>query len=57
MGVVVPLGVLSRGSNKAVIRKDLIEENLHDAVIGLPEKLFYCSGIAAAILIFKKNEY
>ncbi|MFA0810870.1 type I restriction-modification system subunit M [Microbulbifer epialgicus] len=56
MGVVVPLGVLFRGSNEAIIRKRLIEENLLDAVIGLPEKLFYGSGIAAAILIFKKKK-
>ncbi|GAB4294551.1 MAG: type I restriction-modification system subunit M [Methylophaga sp.] len=54
MGVVVPHGVLFRGSSEGKIRKQLIEENLLDAVIGLPEKLFYGTGIPAAILIFKK---
>ena len=54
MGVVVPHGVLFRGSSEGKIRKQLIDENLLDAVIGLPEKLFYGTGIPAAILIFKK---
>lgn len=56
MGVVVPHGVLFRGSSEGKIRKQLIEENLLDAVIGLPEKLFYGTGIPAAILIFKKDD-
>jgi type I restriction enzyme M protein len=55
MGVVVPHGVLFRGSSEGKIRKQLIEENLLDTVIGLPEKLFYGTGIPAAILIFKKD--
>ena len=56
MGVVVPHGVLFRGSSEGKIRTKLIEENLLDAVIGLPEKLFYGTGIPAAILIFKKDK-
>ncbi len=55
MGVVVPHGVLFRGSSEGKIRKQLIEENLLDTVIGLPEKLFYGTGIPAAILIFRKD--
>lgn len=55
MGVVVPHGVLFRGSSEGKIRQQLINENLLDAVIGLPEKLFYGTGIPAAILIFKKE--
>jgi type I restriction enzyme M protein len=56
MGVVVPHGVLFRGASEGKIRKKLIEENLLDAVIGLPEKLFYGTGIPAAILIFRQNK-
>ncbi len=56
MGVVVPHGVLFRGSSEGVIRKKLIDENLLDAVIGLPVNLFYGTGIPAAILVFKKNK-
>ncbi|MCE7914558.1 MAG: type I restriction-modification system subunit M [Nitrosomonas sp. PRO4] len=56
MGVVVPHGVLFRSSSEGKIRQQLIEENLLDCVIGLPEKLFYGTGIPAAILIFKKDK-
>lgn len=56
MGVVVPHGVLFRGASEGKIRKQLIDENLLDAVIGLPEKLFFGTGIPAAILIFRRNK-
>ncbi|MHB8472124.1 MAG: type I restriction-modification system subunit M [Gammaproteobacteria bacterium] len=56
MGVVVPNGVLFRGAAEGKLRQQLIEENLLDAVIGLPEKLFFGTGIPAAILIFKKKK-
>lgn len=56
MGVVVPHGVLFRASSEGKIRQQLIEANLLDAVIGLPEKLFFGTGIPAAILLFKQNK-
>lgn len=56
VGVVVPHGVLFRASSEGKIRKQLIEENLLDAVIGLPSNLFYGTGIPAAVLIFKRNK-
>lgn len=56
MAVVVPHGVLFRASSEGKIRQKLIEENLLDAVIGLPEKLFYGTGIPAAILVFRKDK-
>ncbi|WP_296241830.1 MULTISPECIES: type I restriction-modification system subunit M [unclassified Psychrobacter] len=56
MGVVVPHGVLFCASSEGKIRQQLIEENLLDTVIGLPEKLFFGTGIPAAILLFKKNK-
>ena len=56
MGVVVPHGVLFRGAAEGKIRRKLIEENLLDTVIGLPEKLFFGTGIPAAILLFKKRK-
>lgn len=55
MGVVLPHGVLFRGSAEGKIRKQLIDENLLDAVIGLPANLFYGTSIPACILIFKKD--
>ena len=55
VGVIVPHGVLFRGSSEGKIRQQLIEENLLDAVIGLPANLFYGTGIPASILMFDKG--
>jgi len=55
MAVVLPHGVLFRGAGEGKIRKEIIEFNLLDAVIGLPANLFYGTGIPACILVFKKN--
>ncbi len=54
VGVILPHGVLFRGSSEGKIRQQLIEENLLEAVIGLPSNLFYGTGIPATILIFNK---
>jgi type I restriction enzyme M protein len=56
MAVVAPHGVLFRGGTEGAIRQKLIEENLIYCIIGLPEKLFYGTGIPAAILILKKKK-
>jgi len=55
-GVVLPHGVLFRGSSEGKIRIQLIEENLLKAVIGLPSNLFFGTGIPATILLFDKNK-
>ncbi len=55
-GVIVPHGVLFRGSSEGKIREQLIKENLLEAVIGLPANLFFGTGIPAAILIFNKGK-
>ena len=55
-GVIVPHGVLFRGSSEGRIRQRTIEENLLEAVIGLPANLFFGTGIPAAILIFNKQK-
>ena len=52
----VPHGVLFRGAADGRIRQKLIEENLLDVVIGLPEKLFYGTGIPAAVLVLRKHK-
>ena len=54
VGVVVPHGVLFRGSSEGKIRQRTIEENILEAVIGLPANLFFGTGIPAAILVFNK---
>ena len=56
MGVVVPHGVLFRGSSEKDIRKGILEDDLLEAVIGLPSGLFYGTGIPAALLIINKNK-
>lgn len=56
VGVIVPHGVLFRGSSEGKIREQLIKENLLEAVIGLPANLFFGTGIPAAILIFNKGK-
>ena len=55
MVAVVPHGVLFRGASEGIIRKRVIEENLLDAVIGLPENLFFGTSIPACLLVIKKN--
>ena len=55
VGVIVPHGVLFRAGSEGKIRKHLVEENLLDAVIGLPPNLFYGTGIPAAILLFNRG--
>ncbi len=55
MAVVLPHGVLFRGGAESDIRKHLIKDkNYLDAVIGLPENLFYGTGIPTSILVYKK---
>jgi type I restriction enzyme M protein len=50
---VMPHGVLFRGGAERDIRRGLIEEDLLDAVIGLPPNLFYGTGIPACILVLR----
>ena len=55
MTAILPHGVLFRGGAEEKIRKRLIELNLLDTVIGLPEKLFLATDIPTVILVFKKQ--
>jgi type I restriction enzyme M protein len=55
VGVVVPHGVLFRGGAEGVIRRNFIEENILEVVIGLPAQLFFGTGIPTAILVFNKG--
>lgn len=56
VGVIAPHGVLFRGGAEGKIRRQLIEENLLEAVIGLPVNLFFGTGIPAAILLFNRGK-
>lgn len=53
--IIMPQGVLFRGNSEGEIRKKILDDNLLDAVIGLPPQIFVGSGIPTVLLIFKKN--
>lgn len=55
VAAVAPHGVLFRGASEGKIRQAVIEKNLIDAVIGLPENLFYGTSIPACIVVFKRG--
>ncbi len=55
-GVVMPHGVLFRGSSEKVIRQGILDDDLLEAVVGLPAGLFYGTGIPACLLIINKNK-
>ena len=56
VGVVLPHGALFRGGAEGRIRKGIIEEDFLEAVIGLPPKLFYGTGIPACLFIVNKDK-
>lgn len=56
MAIVLPHGVLFRGASEGKIRKNIIKENLLDAVIGLPANLFFGTSIPTCVLVFKGRE-
>lgn len=56
MAIVLPHGVLFRGATEGKIRQNIIDNNLLDAVIGLPANLFYGTSIPTCVLVFKGRE-
>lgn len=55
MTIVLPHGVLFRGGEEGEIRKNLIEHNNIDAIIGLPANIFFGTGIPTIIMILRKD--
>ena len=55
MTIVLPHGVLFRGGEEGKIRKNLIEKNNIDAIIGLPANIFYGTGIPTIIMVLKQK--
>ena len=55
MTIVLPHGVLFRGGNEEEIRKNLIEKNNIDAIIGLPANIFFGTGIPTIIMVLKQK--
>lgn len=54
MTIVLPHGVLFRGGEEGQIRKNLLEENNIDTIIGLPSNIFFGTGIPTIIMVLKK---
>lgn len=55
MTIVLPHGVLFRGGEEGEIRRNLIEQNHIDAIIGLPANIFYGTGIPTIIMVLKQK--
>ena len=55
MAIVLPHGVLFRGGEEGEIRKQLIEQNHIDTIIGLPANIFFGTGIPTVILVLKQK--
>lgn len=55
MTIVLPHGVLFRGGEEGEIRKNLIEHNNIDTIIGLPANIFFGTGIPTIIMILRKD--
>jgi len=55
MTIVLPHGVLFRGGEEGTIRKQLIEQNHIDAIIGLPANIFFGTGIPTVILVLRQK--
>ena len=55
MTIVLPHGVLFRGGEEGTIRKNLIEQNHIDAIIGLPANIFFGTGIPTIIMVLKQK--
>ena len=55
MTIVLPHGVLFRGGEEGTIRKNLIEKNKIDAIIGLPANIFFGTGIPTIIMVLKQK--
>ena len=54
-GVILPHGILFRGSSEGLIRRKLLEEGLIEAVVGLPGNMFFGTGIPTAIILFRRQ--
>lgn len=55
MTIVLPHGVLFRGGEEGEIRKNLIENNHIDAIIGLPANIFFGTGIPTIIMVLRQK--
>lgn len=55
-GIVLPHGVLTRGNAEARIREQILKNDLVEAIVALPPKLFYGTSIPAVVIILNRNK-
>ncbi|BDC35420.1 restriction endonuclease subunit S [Candidatus Methanoliparum sp. LAM-1] len=56
MATVMPHGILFRGGQEKIIREGIVRDDLIEAIIGLPSKLFYNVSIPACVVVINKNK-
>ena len=56
MATIMPHGVLFRGGQEKVIREEMAKDNVIEAIVGLPQGLFYGTGIPACVLVINRNK-
>lgn len=56
MATIMPHGVLFRGGQEKIIREKIVKDNIIEAIIGLPPKLFYNTPIPACVVVINKNK-
>lgn len=56
MATIMPHGVMFRGGAEKVIREGIVRDGIIEAIIGLPQHLFYGTGIPACVLVINKNK-
>lgn len=56
MATIMPHGVLFRGGQEKVIREEIVNDDIVEAIIGLPPGLFYGTGIPACVLVINRNK-
>ena len=56
MATIMPHGVLFRGGQEKVIREKIVKDDILEAIISLPPRLFYGTGIPACVLVINKNK-
>ena len=54
--IICSQGILFRGNDEAKIREGMIEEDIIDGIVALPQKLFYGTGIPGCVLILNRNK-
>ncbi|MGB1205555.1 MAG: type I restriction-modification system subunit M [Chitinophagales bacterium] len=56
LATILPHGILFRGGVEGSIREKIVKSNYIEAIIALPQSLFYGTSIPACVLVMNKNK-